>query len=99
MERIGMLFLAALGLTCIYAGYRLFCDLPAMNGDRPQANRVGVFLVNIIPGALLALIGVGLLSAEVHGAMSHQPAGVHRHQPAEGASWHRGRSGFPARTA
>lgn len=98
MDRIAMLFFAGLGAACIYAGYKLFCDLPAMNGEQARPNGA-VFLLNVVPGVLLTLLGVGLLAAQAHGVMSHR-ASVGHHQPApEGASWHSGKSGFVARAA
>ena len=100
MDRIATLFFMAVGLMCIYAGYKLFCGLPAIHRQGARASRTSVFLLNIIPGALLALAGTGLLAAQTRGLLSHRPA-VHRHGPAEeGASWHRGytgKSGFASR--
>lgn len=101
MDRFAMLLIASLGLACIYVGYKLFCGLPALRGDGPGASRAGVVLLNVIPGALLALAGAGILMADVHGATSHgagHGSGIHRHEPATGASWHH-RSGFFARSA
>jgi len=93
MDRIATLFLAGIGLALIYGGYKLFCGLPAINRQGAPASRTSVFLLNVIPGALLALAGTGLLAAQTRGLLSHRPA-VHRHGPAEeGTSWHHGRSG------
>jgi hypothetical protein len=83
MDYVASLFLAALGATCIYAGYKLFCDLPAMG-----ASRAAVFLLNIVPGALLALSGTALLTSEARGMLSHRPAIRRDAPPAEGTSWH-----------
>jgi len=97
MDRFAILF-AALGLICIYAGYKLFCGLPAMNGGKSRANWLTVFLINVVPGALLALVGTGLLMGQVRSVFSH-PASIRGHQPAEGTTWHRAYSGLRARTA
>ena len=97
MDRFAILF-AALGLICIYAGYKLFCGLPAMNGGKSRANWLTVFLINVVPGALLALVGTGLLMGQVRSVFS-QPASIRGHQPAEGTTWHRAYSGLRARTA
>ena len=87
MNYIATLFLAVFGATCIYAGYRLFCGLPVLS----EAGRVTWargLLLNVIPGALLALFGTALLTTEARAMMPHR-AGVHRYQPAtEGTSWH-----------
>lgn len=83
MDYVASSFLAALGAACIYAGYKLFCDLPAMG-----ASRAAVFLLNVIPGALLALSGTALLTTEARGMMSHRPAMRREAPPAEGTSWH-----------
>ena len=102
MDRFAIILAASLGLACIYAGYKLFCGLPAQQSDGPAASRTGVVLLNVIPGALLALLGAGILMAEVHGFTTHgagHGTAIHRHQPASGASWQRGRSGFFARSA
>ncbi len=98
MHRIAMLSFATLGATCIYAGYQLFCGLPALNGhlngQGPRMTRAGVLLLNVVPGALLALLGTGILTAEVRGIVTHRPA-FQRHIPAaEGTSWHPAKSGF-----
>jgi hypothetical protein len=88
MDYIASFLLSAVGTTCIYAGYWLFCDLPAMSGRGSRVNRAAVFLLNIVPGALLALSGAALLTTEARGILSHRPA-VQRHAPAaEGTSWH-----------
>jgi hypothetical protein len=83
MDYVASLFLAAVGATCIYAGYKLFCDLPAMG-----ASRAAVFLLNIVPGALLALSGTALLTTEARGMLSTRPAMRREAPPAEGTSWH-----------
>ena len=96
MDRIAMLLLACVGAACIYAGYKLFCDLPAMNGDRPHPN---VVLLNVVPGILLALLGVGLLAAEARSITTRNPVIRHNQPGAEGASWHLGKSSRPSRSA
>jgi hypothetical protein len=98
MDWIAMLFVAAVGASCVYAGYKLFCGLPALS-DGPRASRASVLLLNVVPGALLALIGMGLLTAEARGLVSHRPAIRRQTQPAEGASWHLRKPGFFARAA
>ncbi len=98
MDRFAILF-ATVGLICIYAGYRLFCGLPAMNGSKPRANWLTVVLMNVVPGALLALVGTGLLMGQVRTVFSH-PTSIPRHQPpAEGTTWHRAYSRLRARAA
>ena len=88
MNYVASLFLAAVGATCIYAGYKLFCDLPVVSAHGPRASRAAVFLLNILPGALLALSGTALLTTEARGMLTHRPA-MQRHAPAaEGTSWH-----------
>jgi hypothetical protein len=75
MERFAALFLTGIAVICIYAGYQLFCDLPAAS----RGNRLRVFLLNIVPGALLALIGMGIFTAQVRTLISHKPF-VEKHQ-------------------
>jgi hypothetical protein len=100
MDRIAMLFFAGLGAACIYAGYKLFCDLPAMNSEHARPNGIAVFLMNVVPGVLLAVLGVGLLAVQAHGAMtSHRGPAGHRQAVPEGASWHPGKAGFSTRSA
>ena len=81
MDCVAMLFLASVGTTCIYAGYRLFCDLPAVSRQGPHVNRAAVFLLNIVPGVLLSVSGSALLTAEARVALSHRPA-VRHYEPA-----------------
>jgi hypothetical protein len=97
MDRIAMLLIAGAGLACIYVGYRLFCGLPAISRGGPQVSRSSVFLMNVVPGALLALVGSGLLTAEARSVLSHRPV-VRHHIPAA-AAWHRGRMDFRSRAA
>jgi hypothetical protein len=59
-----------------------------MSAQAPGVNRASVLLLNILPGALLALSGTALLTTEARGILSHRPA-MHRDAPpAEGTSWH-----------
>ena len=88
MQQIATLILAAVGAACIYAGYRLFCGLPAMNN--PGRNRAAVFLMNMLPGALLALFGTVLLTTEARAMVSHRPGIEHRQPAAQDTSWHPG---------
>jgi hypothetical protein len=99
MDRIAMLFFAGLGSICIYAGYKLFCGLPLLNGQTSSPSRKAVLLMNVVPGAVLALVGTGILTTEARSLTSHRPT-VQRHEPAaQGAQWHRRKSGFLARAA
>jgi hypothetical protein len=88
MDYVASLFLAAIGATCIYAGYKLFCDLPAMSEHGHRASRAAVLLLNVVPGALLALSGTALLTTEARGMLSHRPSIRRDGPPAEGTSWH-----------
>ena len=88
-----MLLMAFIGLACILTGYRLFCNLPAINGEmrngHPRRARLTtVLLTNVVPGALLALLGAGLLTTEIRGLFSHEPQ-IQRRQPVQGTSLHR----------
>jgi hypothetical protein len=86
MENQATLIFAALGIACIYAGYRLFCGLPSMKTN----SRAKVWLMNVVPGALLALFGTFLFTSEARAMVSHH-APIQRRQPAaEGTSWHPG---------
>jgi hypothetical protein len=96
VDQFATLLLTSLGVACIYAGYELFCGLPALNGETTRATRGGVLLLNIIPGILLALIGTSVLTAEAHGFLSHR-ASVERHQSQEGTSWHLHKPGLMSR--
>lgn len=77
------LFLACLGATLIYAGYRLFCDLPAL---RERTTRRYVMLTNVLPGVTLALLGATLLTTQTMSMAAHRPAKP-RHPSAQGTSW------------
>jgi hypothetical protein len=98
MDRTAMLLLTGVGAACIYAGYKLFCGLPAMKSDA-RVSRAGVLLLNVIPGAILALIGTGLLTAEAHSLVAHRATIQSHHRASEGASWRPGKSGLPPRSA
>lgn len=89
MPSFAMLLLACVGLGSIFGGYRLFCGLPVLNnrGSGRPATRRAVFLLNIVPGALLALFGTGLLMAEARGAIAPRPAVRHHRLSPEGTSW------------
>ncbi len=75
MDELGMLFVASIGLICIYAGYQLFCDIPSGVGAR-------ALILNIVPGALLGLAGMGILTAEFRMAIFHKPV-IERRQRTE----------------
>jgi hypothetical protein len=62
-------------------------------------NRISVFLLNVVPGALLALVGAGILMADVHGLTHRRPVTEHRRPGAEGTSWHHGAASAPSREA
>ena len=87
MDHVFTLFLASLGAICIYAGYRLFCDLPVARRQGIQPSRTTVLLLNIVPGALLALFGAALFTTEARGMLTPRPA-LHNQSPStEGTSW------------
>jgi hypothetical protein len=88
MEQVATLILAIVGAACIYAGYRLFCGLPALNNPNRPTNRLTVFLMNIVPGALLALFGTVLLTTQARAMVSHRPNVEHRLPSTEGTAWH-----------
>jgi hypothetical protein len=47
-------------------------------------------LLNIVPGAFLALFGAALLTTEARGmVLAHRPAILRQGPAAEGTSWHR----------
>jgi hypothetical protein len=87
MDYVAAFFLASLGATFIYAGYRLFCDLPALH-ERPNTNRLAVVLMNVIPGLLLALVGTALVTTQARAMLLPRPAVRHNTPPTEGTSWH-----------
>ena len=97
MDLLASLLVASIGVACIAAGYRLFCGLPALSGQRPPVSRFGVVVRNVIPGILLTLIGAGVLTAEVRGVLTHRlPV---RHVQRGPGSRHSGLSHFSDRAA
>lgn len=88
MDYAASLLLAALGAACIYAGYKLFCDLPVMGGPGLRATHAAVLLLNMVPGGLLALCGAALVTTQARGVLAHRPAIHSNAPPAEGTSWH-----------
>ena len=88
MDHVSTLLLAGLGALCIYFGYRLFCDLPVTRVQGLGASRTTVILLNIVPGALLALFGAALFTTEARGMLTQRPAIQHQAPSAEGTSWH-----------
>ena len=60
------LAIAVGGALSIYLGYRLFCDIPFRQARTLRT----VFLVNLIAGAALAILGVGMLIADVRAIQS-----------------------------
>jgi hypothetical protein len=99
------IFTATLGVVCIYAGYQLFCGLPALNSPGRLATRTRVFFLNVLPGALLALAGTALLTTQAKAMMIPHRNGIQRSRPAphgaswEGTSWHPHRLEAPGREA
>jgi len=88
MNHVWTLFLAGLGALCIYAGYRLFCELPVTRRQGAPASLAAVILLNMVPGALLALFGAGLFTVEARGMMTRRPGIRYQTPSAEGTSWH-----------
>jgi hypothetical protein len=82
MELIATLFAAVIGLACICAGYQLFCGLPAMQGGQGRRGPASIVLMNLVPGALLALFGTGILTAQALALSSHRPASLEHRLPA-----------------
>jgi hypothetical protein len=98
MPQAATLILAALGIVCIAVGYRLFCGLPAL---RPQHRtpRAAVFMLNILPGALLALFGAGLVTVQARTLLSKHPE-IHQHEPAtQETGWPHTPTRIPSRAA
>ena len=78
------LLLIAAGLFCVAAGYWLFCESPAL---RRSVTIRRLFWGNIVPGALLALFGTGLVTVQTRSLLAHRPD-VRRHAPAaQDTSW------------
>lgn len=88
MDRVTALFLAGIGAALIFAGYKLFCDLPALSEQGPSANRASVLMMNVIPGLLLAIFGTTLVTIQVRDVFAPRPAIRHRVPATEGTSWH-----------
>jgi len=85
MNQLLTFSLALIGIACIFAGYHLFCGLPSL---KRRTSRTGLFLFNLLPGALLAIFGMGLATTEVHAFLTPRSA-FHRHAvPVEGTSFH-----------
>jgi hypothetical protein len=99
MDRVTALFLVALGATCIFAGYRLFCDLPALSEQRHRANRLAVLLMNVVPGLLLAVFGTALVTTQLRDVFAPSAVIRHRAPATEGTSWHPAGSGTFRRAA
>jgi hypothetical protein len=76
--------IALLGALSVFLGYRLFCENAPFSRLAPNTGR-------LLSGALLALFGVAILSADLVGLRSHgaieskpathhtKPAGLNRH--------------------
>jgi hypothetical protein len=80
------LAMMAIGGVSLYMGYRLFCDTPQVSEERLRA----VVLRNFVAGALLALLGLGILfhEARAFAAQSHEARrGWNRKKPAEQGSF------------
>jgi hypothetical protein len=73
------MLLTAIGLICIYAGYVLFCGLPAARIGR---SRMRLLLLNIVPGALLALIGMTAITSQVKSVLEPHRIVRERQTPA-----------------
>jgi hypothetical protein len=81
--RVGI---AATGILSIFLGYRLFCDLSRAT----LAGARSVSLTNLASGALLAVFGLGILVADVHGTgiATHLAPGVSRTRAARQGVFH-----------
>ena len=80
------LLMMAIGGMSLYVGYRLFCDAPLV---APKSTRASV-LRNFVAGALLAVLGLGILFVEARGlsARSHEThGGWNRNKSAEQGSY------------
>jgi hypothetical protein len=73
------MLLTAIGLICIYAGYVLFCRLPAARAGR---SRMRLFFLNLLPGALLALIGMSAITYQVKSVIAPHRVVRQRQAPA-----------------
>jgi hypothetical protein len=77
------LAIAGVGALSIFLGYRLFCEMP-------WAKTRGVLFVSGVAGALLALFGMGILSADLRGLHAERgsetrPAAHHAKPAGEGS--------------
>lgn len=71
--------IAVIGAVSVYLGYKLFCDIP-------QESRR---LTNFIAGALLAVLGLGILLTEIRamGATEEAHHRLHRSRSTEVGSY------------
>ena len=80
------LAMMAIGGVSLYVGYRLFCDTPPLSEARVRS----IVLRNFVAGALLAVLGLGILFTEAR-AFAAQSHAAHRqsnrHHPAEEGSF------------
>jgi hypothetical protein len=98
MPQAATLILAALGIICIAVGYRLFCGLPALRRQH-RTPRAALFVLNILPGALLALFGAGLFTVQARTLLSKHP-GIHQHEHAtQETGWPHTSAHIPSRSA
>jgi hypothetical protein len=85
------LAMMAIGAISLYMGYRLFCDAPQANEQRLRSFDVRkAVLRNFVAGALLAMLGLGILFTEARAfaAQSHEAhRGWNRNHPAEQGSF------------
>ena len=80
------LALMAIGAVSLYVGYRLFCDVPRVSENRPRPAVVR----NFVAGALLAVLGLGILFHEARGfaAQRREAHGMwNRTKPAQQGSF------------
>lgn len=80
------LAMMAIGGISLYMGYRLFCDTPRVSEERVRA----IVLRNFVAGALLAVLGLGILFSEARAfaAQSHEAhRRWNRSHPAEEGSF------------
>ncbi len=80
------LAIMAIGGVSLYTGYRLFCDTPQVSEHRLRV----VVLRNFVAGALLAVLGLGILFTEARAfaAQSHEARrSWNRKKPAQQGSF------------
>jgi hypothetical protein len=76
------LAIAAGGLLSIYLGYKLFCDVPVRIGRTFRR----VVILNLVSGVALALLGVGILTADIRSMQNNDsPALRHKKSAEEGS--------------